>query len=116
MMDAAQARLKALDLSVERTPGRDGYGDIVKARTPWGGDERGILVLCQPDTVHPVGTLGRNPFRREGDKVVGPVIYDINGSAFFATYALQSLISTSAERPVGKEGGRSCSYCGLADT
>src|SRR3546814_15143881 len=65
---------------------------IVKARTPWGGDEPGILVLCHLDTVHPVGTLGRNSFRREGDKVFGPGIYDMKGGAFLALYALQHLI------------------------
>src|SRR3546814_1367274 len=76
---------------------------IVKARTPWGGDEPGILVLCHLDTVHPVGTLGRNSFRREGDKVFGPGIYDMKGGAFLALYALRS-----EERRVGKECVSTC--------
>ncbi|MET4701172.1 glutamate carboxypeptidase [Constrictibacter sp. MBR-5] len=97
MMDAAQERLKALNLGVERIPGRDGYGDLVKARTPWGGDEPGILVLCHLDTVHPIGTLGRNSFRREGDIVYGPGIYDMKGGAFIALYALQHLIRQGKE-------------------
>ena len=47
----------AVGASIERTPGKDGFGDIVKARSPWGGDGPGILVLGHLDTVHPTGTL-----------------------------------------------------------
>src|SRR3546814_11354846 len=46
--------------------------------------------VCSADL--PVGTLGRNSFRREGDKVFGPGIYDMKGGAFLALYALQHLI------------------------
>jgi glutamate carboxypeptidase len=78
---------------IERIPGRDGYGDILKIRTPWGGDRPGILVLSHLDTVHPHGTLdNQNPYRREGDKVFGPGIYDMKSGAYIAYYAYQHLV------------------------
>ena len=76
MADHVEEGLAMIGMKVERTPGRDGYGDILKARTPW-GEEPGILVLSHIDTVHALGTKdGANPIRREGDKVYGPGIYD----------------------------------------
>ena len=30
---------------IERIPGSDGFGDILKVRTPWGGDGPGMLVI-----------------------------------------------------------------------
>ena len=37
---------------VNRRAGRDGYGDLLTVRSPWGGDGPGILVLSHLDTVH----------------------------------------------------------------
>lgn len=56
------------------------------------GDERpGILVLAHLDTVHPVGTLARNPFRVEDDRVFGPGGYDMKAGACVALAALKSV-------------------------
>lgn len=85
----ADSLCRAFGLTTERTPGRDGYGDILSAADP-GADGEGILVLSHLDTVHPHGTLGRNPFRREGDRVFGPGIYDMKGGACLALYACRS--------------------------
>jgi glutamate carboxypeptidase len=43
------------------------------------------------DTVHPVGTLAVNPFRREGDKCYGPGICDMKGGNYLALEALRQL-------------------------
>ncbi|MEP2183324.1 MAG: M20 family peptidase, partial [Roseibium sp.] len=53
--DKVQGLYDGLGLSIERTPGRDGYGDIIRARTENAAGEKGILVLCHIDTVHPIG-------------------------------------------------------------
>ena len=93
IVDLVEAGVGTLGSRIERTPGRDGFGDILKATTPWGGDVPGILVLSHLDTVHPMGTLEQlNPWRREGDKVYGPGIYDMKSGAYMAFYAYQHLV------------------------
>ena len=83
MADHVEEGLAMIGMKVERTPGRDGYGDILKARTPW-GEGPGILVLSHIDTVHALGTKdAANPIRREGDKVYGPGIYDMKAGRLY---------------------------------
>jgi len=36
MMDVASSTMESLGATVERTPGSDGYGDVVTARFNWG--------------------------------------------------------------------------------
>jgi len=105
MVDHVEEGLAVLGLTVERTPGRDGFGDILTARTPWGGDgggdEPGILVLSHLDTVHPIGTKeGPNPIRRDGDKVYGPGIYDMKAGAYVAFYAMRHIIRSGEQTPL----------------
>lgn len=101
MVDQVESEVRAMGLEIERTPGRDGFGDILKARTPWGGDGPGILVLSHLDTVHAIGTKdGKNPIRREGDKVYGPGIYDMKAGAFIASHAMRHLIRSGLETPL----------------
>jgi glutamate carboxypeptidase len=86
---------------IERIPGSDGFGDILKVRTPWGGDGPRILVLSHLDTVHPQGTLdNQNPYRREGNKVFGPGIYDMKSGAYIAYYAYKHLVRLGQETPL----------------
>ncbi len=56
-------------------------------------EEKGILLLSHLDTVHPVGTLQKNPFRIEGDKCYGPGIYDMKAGAQLALSALEGVLS-----------------------
>lgn len=96
MMDLAAVALEQLGASIERTPGRDGFGDIVIGRL--GGGEptnsAGILILSHLDTVHVAGTLdGRLPLRRDGDRYYGPGIYDMKGGVRIAMHALEVLRS-----------------------
>ena len=100
LVDLVESQMAALDAGIERTPGRDGFGDILEARAPWGEDEPGILVLSHLDTVHPIGTLAARPFKREGDRVFGPGIYDMKGGAYLAYYALRHLVRTSQRTPL----------------
>jgi glutamate carboxypeptidase len=101
MVDTAQAAMAGIGAKIERTPGRDGFGDVLTARMPWGGDEKGILVLSHLDTVHPIGTLANiNPYRREGDVVYGPGIYDMKGGAYLAYYALRHLVRAGRKTPL----------------
>src|SRR3954467_10604827 len=51
--------------SLERIGGRGGCGDHLIARSAWGQDAPGILVLSHLDTVHPAGFIKRLPFKVE---------------------------------------------------
>ena len=101
MVDRIAADMQAVGATLERTPGVDDFGDILKARSPWGGDGAGILVLGHLDTVHPVGTLDDiNPVRRDGDKVYGPGIYDMKSGVHIAYYAYRHLVRGAKETPL----------------
>ncbi len=97
MMDLVSETLSGLNCTVERIPGTEGRGDHVAAKSPWGGDEKGILVLSHLDTVHPLGTLEDLPFSVDGDKAYGPGIYDMKGGAYIALAAFRALIEDGQE-------------------
>jgi glutamate carboxypeptidase len=90
-------QLAQIGVKVERIPGRDGYGDHIRARSPWGGDGPGIVVLGHLDTVWANGTLGRRPVTIEGDKVFGPGIYDMKSGDHIAFYAYRHLVRQGRE-------------------
>ncbi len=92
MVDRVEGDMRKIGAQVERQPGKDGFGDVLIARTPW-GEEPGILVLSHVDTVHPIGLLdGALKVRREGDAIFGPGIYDMKGGAYLAYYAYRHLV------------------------
>jgi glutamate carboxypeptidase len=90
-----------LPATLERVPGRDGRGDHLIARSAWGQDAPGILVLSHLDTVHPLGFIERLPFRIEGDSAFGPGIYDMKGGAYLAWHAFAQLCAGSERSPLG---------------
>ena len=101
MVDHVQKALHLLGLDIERTPGRDGFGDVLTARTPWGGKGPGILVISHLDTVHDIGTKENQlKIRREGDKVYGPGIYDMKAGAYIALYAMRHIVRSGDETPL----------------
>jgi glutamate carboxypeptidase len=101
MLDLVMAGLDDLPVKVERLTGRDGYADILKIRAG-DADAPGILVLSHIDTVHPIGTLaGALPFRRDGDRLYGPGLYDMKGGAYLAFDALRAVARAgSAPLPI----------------
>lgn len=100
MMERAMADFRAAGLLVEPVPGREGLGPHFHARTPCGREGPGVLVLCHLDTVHPAGTIARNPLRTEGDRAYGPGIYDMKGGVFLALTAARTLIASGARTPL----------------
>ena len=93
VMDLAEREMLSLGAVIEREPGGEGYADLLTARIPGESEGPGILVLGHLDTVHAVGTLGCElPFRREGDRVYGPGIYDMKGGMYSACYALKQVL------------------------
>jgi glutamate carboxypeptidase len=90
-----------LPASIERIAGRDGCGDHLVARSSWGQDTPGILILSHLDTVHPIGFIERLPFKIEGDSAFGPGIYDMKGGAYLAYHAFRQLCTDDSRSPLG---------------
>ena len=92
MMDLASRDLAVMGATVERIPGRMGYGDCVRAffKHKRAG-EPGLLLMGHMDTVHPVGTLAALPWRRDGNRAYGPGIYDMKGGNLLVLEALRQL-------------------------
>ncbi len=92
VVDKVEGQMAGLGMKIERTPGRDGFGDILECKTPW-GEGPGILVLAHLDTVHPIGMIEKDlKVRREGDAIFGPGIYDMKAGGYIAYYAMRHLI------------------------
>jgi len=92
---------RGLPASIERIAGHSGYGDHLVARSSWGQDHPGILVLSHLDTVHPIGFIERLPFHVKGDSAFGPGIYDMKGGAYLAFHAFRELCASSTRSPLG---------------
>ena len=92
---------RGLPATIERVAGKDGCGDHLVARSSWGRDQPGILVLSHLDTVHPMGFIERLPFRIEGDSAFGPGIYDMKGGAYLAYHAFRELCAVGTDSPLG---------------
>ena len=98
VVDKVAADYATIGATLERIPGRDGFGDHLLVTSPWGGDGPGILVLSHLDTVHDIGMLAtRLPFRVEGDVAYGPGIYDMKGGAHIAFAAMRHLARLGRE-------------------
>jgi glutamate carboxypeptidase len=93
MEDFIAPRIAALGFAIERVPGRDSCGDILRCRRAGSSNQPGVLMIAHADTVHPVGTLAEKlPIRREGDKCFGPAIYDMKGGTVIALAALKAVL------------------------
>ncbi|MDX1822056.1 MAG: M20/M25/M40 family metallo-hydrolase [Paracoccaceae bacterium] len=101
MMDLAAYDLTVAGAVVERIPGRMGFGGTVRARFPHPDfGKPGILIAGHMDTVHPVGTLEKLPFKREGDICYGPGIMDMKGGNFISVEAIKALAKAGMQTPL----------------
>src|ERR1700746_3495610 len=96
MLDLAARDMAIMGATIERIAGRNGFAGCVRARFPHPKQgEPGILIAGHFDTVHPLGTLGKLSFRRDGDKCFGPGIFDMKGGNY---------LSRAANRPLAGDG------------
>ncbi len=101
MMDLAAYDLTVAGAVVERIPGRMGFGGSVRARFPHPDfGKPGILIAGHMDTVHPIGTLEKLPFKREGDICYGPGIMDMKGGNFISLEAIKALAMAGMQTPL----------------
>ncbi len=101
MMDLAAYDLAASGAEIERIPGRMGFGGSVRARFPHKDfGKPGVLISGHLDTVHPVGTLDKNPWRIEDGRCYGPGILDMKGGNYVSIAALRALALAGIETPL----------------
>lgn len=102
MMDLAAYEMAALGATVERIPGRMGFGGSVRARFPHPdmGRKPGILIAGHMDTVHPIGTLDVLPFKRKGNICYGPGLMDMKGGNYISVEALRQMIRAGLRTPL----------------
>jgi glutamate carboxypeptidase len=91
LIDKADSGLRGAGAEVRRIAGRDGYGDMLRARIGH-AEGKGILIAGHLDTVWAHGTLAAMPFRVEGERAHGPGIYDMKAGSFLAYHAVTSLL------------------------
>jgi len=92
MLDHVARECALSGAAIERIAGRMGFGDCVRARFAFGHEDKpGILIMGHLDTVHPAGTLGVLPWRREENHCYGPGIFDMKGGNFIALEAVRML-------------------------
>jgi glutamate carboxypeptidase len=100
---------------VERHPGQ-GRGEMLEARFGAADDPAPpVLLLGHLDTVWPVGTLARMPFRVEDGWAYGPGVLDMKAGVVMAVEALRLVQEADLRRPVilllsgDEETGSHCS-------
>ena len=92
MLDLAARDLAMGGAVIERIAGRMGFAGAIRARFPHRkANQPGILIAGHMDTVHPVGTLKKLPWRREGNLCFGPGIFDMKGGNYAALEAIRQL-------------------------
>ena len=98
------SQLSDLGGQIELTP-QPGYGTHLRARFDFGHDlsEEQVLVIGHLDTVWPVGTLDRMPFRLTPEGAAhGPGVFDMKSGIAIAVRALNAIrtLGLQTKRPV----------------
>lgn len=90
-LDLLQSKLAA-DGKARRIPGR-GAGDHLQFEfeLPGGRKQGQILALGHSDTVYPLGTLARMPWKRSKGRLHGPGVLDMKSGIAFFVFAMRTL-------------------------
>jgi glutamate carboxypeptidase len=91
-------RLVAAGAEVQLHP-NETRGDHVEARFG-AGVERPALILCHYDTVWPVGTVAKRPFRVESGRAYGPGVFDMKTSLVLVERLVRQSQHQRLPRPV----------------
>ncbi|MEX2542488.1 MAG: M20 family metallopeptidase [Trueperaceae bacterium] len=95
LADHLEGLLSGEGWQVARHP-REQAGEILEASIEGGGGPR-TLILTHYDTVWPIGTLDRMPWRHEGDLVYGPGTCDMKAGIVSAILAIRVLREQGVE-------------------
>lgn len=89
MADLLLSEARTMGLQCQATTIGDDTGPLLHLHNRADNDTRaGIMVLAHYDTVHPIGTLEKNPCRIEGDNLYGPGTYDMKAGTWLALQAM----------------------------
>jgi len=95
-----QERLRRIGIASEEEPGS---GGALGFRVALPGTERPlappVLAISHLDTVWPIGTLARRPFRVSGDEAFGPGIFDTKAGVVLLVFALEALLEERVPPP-----------------
>ena len=101
MMALAARDLIHAGATVETIPGTMGFGDSIRVTFPHPDQGKpGILVSGHMDTVHPIGTLERLPFRIEDGRAYGPGIMDMKGGNYVFMEAMRQILKAGLQTPL----------------
>ena len=89
LRDALVTRWRELGLNVSTTPGAS--GDHVVAEWTVPGSAGHVLLVTHYDTVWPIGELARQPFAVDGDRVMGPGVFDMKSGIVAIEFAFAQL-------------------------
>jgi glutamate carboxypeptidase len=70
------------------------------AREPEADIKKPILLLCHMDTVFPLGTIDKFPYREVDGKIMGPGALDMKGGIVIALAAIEEALQVGLTRPV----------------
>ncbi|MGH7190655.1 MAG: M20/M25/M40 family metallo-hydrolase, partial [Acetobacteraceae bacterium] len=98
LIDRAERDLAEAGAVLRRTPGHEGFGDTLLARTP-GPAGKPVLLLGHLDTVWNSGTLATMPFRVAGKEAHGPGIYDMKAGSFLGFHVLRTILKRGHTMP-----------------
>lgn len=101
MMALAARDLADAGATVQTIPGTKGFGDSIRATFPHPDQGKpGILVSGHMDTVHPLGTLEKLPFRVQDGKAWGPGIMDMKGGNYALMEAMRQILRAGLQTPL----------------
>jgi len=104
VVDLAAYDLASLGATIERVPGRFGFGDILRASLNGGNensnDRSAVVICCHADTVHPLGSLQAMPYRREGNKLFGAGVLNCKAGLLICLEALRQLARSEIQLQV----------------
>lgn len=94
---ASKFREVADSVEIEKA---EGVGNHIIVRVGADLGKRPTLILGHTDTVHPLGTIDRNPIRIEDARLFGPGVFDMKGNIPLVLEALRYLSAVKIERPI----------------
>jgi glutamate carboxypeptidase len=101
VLDAVGDLFSGTGARLERQTIDAAFGDVLRVQCDVGRSEPGILILSHVDTVHPLGTIEQDlPFRRDGERIYGPGIYDMKGCLVNAVVAWRRLRTRGIKTPL----------------
>lgn len=73
------------------------HGDCLSARLSGAGEKDHVLLLGHMDTVFPVGTAGKRPFRIEGENAHGPGVADMKAGIVMNAFVARAFAEVAPD-------------------